>query len=429
MKTRMWLCWSLAVIGATLGNAPAQQKNAQTKTKAATAVATTAVSFDWPQWRGPNRDGISNETGLLKTWPATGPKVLWRTASGEGYSGIVISQGRGFTSIGAGNDEVVLAFDPNTGKEIWRTVIDAKFENDQGNGPRSTPVVDGETLFMLSAQGRLIALNVKDGKKIWELALRGLYSARVPRWGISTVPLVEGNMLIVDVGGKSGHSVMAFNKTNGAVLWKSETDVPGYSAPIAVSVNGMRKILAFTGTGLVGLAANDGKALWRYAWETDYDVNAATPVFIAPDKVFISSNYGKGSALLQMQTSNSGASVREVWTGREMKNHFSSSVFYQNHLYGFDDNFLTCLEVVTGKPKWQQRGFQKGSLILAEGHLIVLGERGMLALVEASPTAYQEKGSVQILNGKCWTMPTLANGKLYLRNQSEMLCLEVTGKN
>ncbi len=426
MKNRMWLCCFLAVLGAAFINSHAQPRTAPTKAKTATAPP---ASFDWPQWRGPNRDGISSETGLLKTWPASGPKVLWRAGSGEGYSGIVVSQGRGFTSYGVGNNEVVVAFEASTGKELWRATIDDKFENDQGNGPRSTPTVEGEMLFALSAQSHLVALSVKDGKKIWEHDLRAEYGARIPRWGVSTVPLVEGNMLLVDVGGKTGHSVMAFNKTNGAVIWKSETDVPGYSAPIAVTVNGMRKILAFTGTALVGLAANDGRSLWRYAWETEYDVNAATPVFIAPDKVFIASDYGKGSALLQMQTNNGKAGVREVWRSREMKNHFSSSVLYQNHLYGFDDAFLTCLDLATGAPKWQQRGFNKGSLLLADGHLVVLGERGNLALVEASPASYREKANVQILNGRCWTMPTLANGKLYLRNQSAMLCLDANGKN
>jgi len=425
----MWWSCSLAVLGAAFINSHAQQRTAPTKAKTATVPPAAAASFDWPQWRGPNRDGISSETGLLKTWPASGPKVLWRAGSGEGYSGIVVSRGRGFTSYGVGNNEVVVAFGASTGKELWRAIIDDKFENDQGNGPRSTPTVDGEVLFALSAQSHLVALSVKDGKKIWEHDLRAEYGGRIPRWGVSTVPLVEGNMLLVDVGGKSGHSVMAFNKTNGAVIWKSETDVPGYSAPIAVTVNGMRKILAFTGTALVGLAANDGKSLWRYTWETEYDVNAATPVFIAPDKVFIASDYGKGSALLQMQTNNGKAGVREVWRGREMKNHFSSSVLYQNHLYGFDDAFLTCLDLATGTPKWQQRGFNKGSLLFADGHLVVLGERGNLALVEASPASYREKARVQILNGRCWTMPTLANGKLYLRNQKEMLCLDANGKN
>ncbi len=384
---------------------------------------------DWPQWRGPNRDGISAETGLLKSWPATGPKVLWRTGAGESYSAISVAQGRLYTLDGQSSNEIALCLDANTGKEIWRTTIDQLFDNDQGGGSRATPAVDGDLVYVLSAGGKLLALNTKDGKKAWSHDLVSEYGGRVPRWGISVSPLVEGNMLLVDVGGKSGHSVMAFNKASGAVVWKSETDIPGYSAPIAVTVNGVKQILVFTGSALVSLAPADGKLFWRYPWETSYDVNAATPVFIPGDKVFISSGYGKGGTLLQMQAAGNRVTVRDVWKSRDMKNHFSSSILYQNHLYGFDDAFLTCLDIATGEPKWQQRGFQKGSLIFADGHLVVLGERGNLALVEATPASYKEKGSVQILKGRCWTMPTLANGKLYLRNQSEMLCADVIGKN
>jgi outer membrane protein assembly factor BamB len=384
---------------------------------------------DWPQWRGPNRDGISKETGLLKSWPANGPKVLWRVPTGQGYSGIVIAKGRGYTMIGEGENEFIISFDPANGKEVWRAKVDGIFYNDQGNGPRSTPLVDGEIIFGLSGNGKLHALNTKDGKAVWRRDLRGEYGGKIPTWGISTTPLVEGNLLIVDVGGNSGHSVMAFNKANGKVMWKSESDIPGYSAPIAVTVNGSRQVLVFTGTALVSLAPTDGKLFWRYDWDTRYDVNAATPVFIAPDKIFISSNYGKGSALLQTKVDNGKVTMQEVWKGREMKNHFSSSVLHDNHLYGFDDAFLTCLDVATGQPQWQQRGFNKGSLLFADGHLIVLGEYGKLALVEATPAGYKEKANVEILKGRCWTMPTLAGGKLYLRNQSEMLCLEVAGKS
>jgi len=275
----------------------------------------------------------------------------------------------------------------------------------------------------------LVALQTKEGRKAWEHDLVSEYGGHVPRWGVAVSPLVEGNMLLVDVGGKSGYSIMAFNKATGAVIWKSETDVPGYSAPIAITVNNVRQILVFTGSALVSVSPVEGKLYWRFPWDTSYDVNAAAPVFIPPDKVFIASGYGVGGALLQMQVSGGKVSARQVWKTRDMKNQFSSSILYQDHLYGFDDSFLTCLEVATGQPKWQQRGFQKGSLLFADGHLIVLGERGNLALVEATPSGYKEKASYQILQGKCWTMPTLANGKLFLRNQKEMLCVDGAGKN
>ncbi len=230
---------------------------------------------DWPQWRGPNRDGISNETGLLKSWPSGGPKVLWRAPSGEGYSGIVIAKGRGYTMYGHGDNELIICFDPSNGKELWRFKSDAIFENDMGNGPRSTPVVEGDLVFALSGNGKLHALNTKDGEAVWSHDLRAEFGGRAPNWGIATTPLIEGALLIVDVGGKSGHSVMAFDKTSGKVVWKSESDIPGYSAPIAITVNGVRQVLVFTGSGLVSLAPTDGKLFWRYDWETTYDVNMA----------------------------------------------------------------------------------------------------------------------------------------------------------
>jgi len=388
-----------------------------------------SATDDWPQWRGPNRDGISRETGLLKNWPKDGPKVLWRVPSGEGYAGIVIAKDRGYTMFGQGENEFMICFDPANGKELWRYKLGGIFNNDQGSGPRSTPLVDGDLVFGLSGNGKLHAANAQNGKAVWSHDLRAEYGGRMPEWGISTTPLVENNLLIVDVGGRDGHSVMAFNKSNGNVVWKSESGGPGYSAPIAITVNGVRQVLVFAGSALLSLAPTDGKLFWKYDWETRFDVNAATPVFIPPDKIFISSGYGKGSALLQTQGSNGTATMKEVWKSREMKNHFSSSILYENHLYGFDDFLLTCLDVTTGKTKWQQRGFNKGSLLFADGHLIVLGEYGNLALVEATPAGYKEKAGAQILKGKSWTMPTLSAGKLYLRNQSEMLCLEVAGKS
>ncbi|MGH7452235.1 MAG: PQQ-binding-like beta-propeller repeat protein, partial [bacterium] len=191
----------------------------------------------------------------------------------------------------------------------------------------------------------------------------------------------------------------------------------------------VRQVIVFTGTSLISLAPNDGKLYWRYPWVTSLFVNAATPIFIPENKIFISSSYDKGAALVQVQAGNGRATVQPVWVNKAMKNHFASSILHESYLYGFDDFLLTYLEVSTGKTKWQQRGFQKGSLIFADGHLLVLGERGNLALVEATPAVYSEKANAQILKGKCWTMPSLANGKLYLRNEKEMLCLDVTGRN
>ncbi len=387
------------------------------------AVVTLATPpIDWPQWRGPNRDGISKET-ILKSWPAEGPKVIWKAPSGEGYSGIVVANGKMYTIHATRADELAVCLDAATGKEIWKTIIDQAFKNDQGNGPRSTPAVDGDLVYMLSAQGKLAALNAKTGAKVWGHDLRSEFGGQVPTWGVSTSPLVDGELLLVDVGGRGDNGVMAFNKKSGKVVWKTATDLPGYSAPISVTVNGVKQYLFFTGTALVSVSPTDGKKLWSHPWRTSYDVNAATPVFIPPDKVFISSGYNVGAAVLKIK----GNQVEQVWRSQVMRNHWASPVLLGDYLYGFDEATLKCINVNTQEEKWATRGLGKGALIYADGHLIVLSERGKLLLVEAKPEQYVEKASVQVLRGRCWTVPTLANGKLYVKNQEEIVALDLTG--
>jgi outer membrane protein assembly factor BamB len=387
----------------------------------------SAVAFSadigWPQWRGANRDGISKETGLIKTLPPAGPKILWKSPIGEGYSSVAISGGRIYTMDSKGEDEFIIAFDFATGKELWRTRTDSVFNSDQGNGPRSTPTVDGNMVYAVGASGALVAVNAQTGKLVWQHNLLKEFDSEIPRWGTSTAPLVEKELLLIDVGGKTGYSLMAFNKTNGSVAWKAHTDKQGYSAPIAVTIGGVRQILFFTGTSLVSVSPT-GKVFWKYPWRTDYDANIATPVFIPPDKIFISSSYGTGAAVLKVSGGADTSSFQEVWKNKVMENHFNSSVLYQGNIYGFDNAILKCIDASTGAEKWKESGFGKGSLILADGQLIVLGERGQLALVEATPTGYVEKARAQVMEGKTWTMPALSDGKLILRNQKEIMALD-----
>ncbi|HKI03838.1 MAG TPA: PQQ-binding-like beta-propeller repeat protein [Thermoanaerobaculia bacterium] len=390
-------------------------------------VADITLAADWPQFRGPNRDGISPETAVLKSWPASGPKVLWKVPLGEGYSQVVSAKGRLFTLAGQGGDEVAAALDAATGKQVWRVRIDRKYESGQGNGPRSTPTVDGDLVYVLSASGKLAALRTANGQVAWQHDLRGEYGANPPGWGVSTSPLVEGNLLVVNVGGTGNKSIVAFDKTSGKPVWTSQNDGAGYSAPIAITVRGVRQIIVFTADAIVSVSPKDGKLFWRSPWKTDYDVNAATPVFFPPDKLFVSSGYGTGSTLFQIRAGDGGASAVEVWKSRGMKNQFSSSVLHNGILYGFDDGTLKAMEAGTGKERWKQRGFGHGSLILAGGHLIVLSDRGKLALLPATPEEYRELGSAQVLDGKCWTSPSLADGRLYVRNEEQLIALDWKG--
>jgi outer membrane protein assembly factor BamB len=392
------------------------------------AWAAGARAADWPQFRGPNRDGISRETGILKSWPEDGPRVLWKAPVGEGFSGITVAGGRLYTMEGRGGGENAVCLDAATGKQLWRVTLDQKYESGQGSGPRSTPTVAGDLVYMLTGNGKLFALRAATGKVVWFHDLVEEYSARPPQWGVATSPLVEGNLLLVDVGGAPAMAAMAFDRRTGKVAWSSQTDRAGYSAPIAFTVGGIRQALFFTGSSLASLSPADGRLYWRKSWQTDWDVNAATPIFVPPDQVFVSSGYDTGAALFRMKASGGKVAVEEVWRSKRMKNQFSSSVLWQGHIYGFDNDTFKCIEAATGEEKWRERGLGHGSLILADGHLFVLSERGRLALVEATPAEYREKASAEVLSGKCWTAPALAGGRLYLRNEETMVALDVAAR-
>ena len=265
-------------------------------------VVSIVGAADWPQWRGPNRNGISQEMGLLKEWSNGGPQVLWRVSLGEGFSGISVVSGRVYTMFSEGDDEFVVCLNASNGEEVWRFRSDSNYHESQGgNGPRATPTIDGGLLFTVTAQGKLYALNTENGEKVWSHDLQEEFGSKIPRWGGCTSPLVEGDLLLVEVGGKDGKSIVAFDKKGGDVVWSSHTDILGYSSPIAVTIDGIRQLIVFTGTQLVSVSPENGNLYWTYPWQTEYDVNAATPVFIAPDKIFISSGYGKGAAVVRVR--------------------------------------------------------------------------------------------------------------------------------
>ncbi|MCH9649928.1 MAG: PQQ-binding-like beta-propeller repeat protein [Deltaproteobacteria bacterium] len=383
------------------------------------------VKGEWPQFRGPNRDGISAEKGLLESWPAEGPKEIWRAPVGEGFSGISISGGRAFTMFNRQEAEWLVAFDAATGRELWELRIDSPYTNRFGDGPRSTPTVDGDTVFALGAQGKLFAAEAATGKTIWSRDLVKEFGAGIPTWGISTAPLVDGKLLLLDVGGNSGQSLVALDKTNGKKVWASGKDLAGYSAPIVFDVAGTRQAVFFTGSKLTAVAPLNGEVLWSRSWKTDYDINAAAPIFVPPNRLFISSGYDVGAALFELVSSKNGWEAVEVWKGRNLKNQFSSSVRVGGQIYGFDDSTLKAIDLETGEDLWRHRGFGHGSLIYADGSLIILGEKGKLVLAEATGEAYREKASWQAFSGKCWTLPTLVDGRLFLRDEKEMISLRV----
>ncbi len=380
-------------------------------------------TVEWSQWRGPNRDGISSETGFIKNWSSAGPNVLWQIPLGDGYSGISIGHGKIYTMFAEGDDEFIICLNASDGEEVWRFRSGAKFTEQRGDGPRSMPTVDGDSVFALAATGKLYALDAHDGKELWSRDFVEEFGSKIPIWGFSSSPLVEGNLIIAEAGGKDGKAIVAFDKTSGDVVWTNHTDDVGYSSPIPVDFGGVRQIIFLTARTLLSVAPADGQIYWKYSWPEG--INIATPIFIPDDKIFISASYDKGAVLLRMTADGDKIGIEEVWKSRVMKNHFNSSVLQGDYLYGFDNAILTCIEADTGEEQWRHRGFGKGSLLLADGYFIILGEGGKLALAEASPSEYREKARFQLFDDKCWTVPTLAGGKLYLRTQKEMVCLDL----
>jgi outer membrane protein assembly factor BamB len=287
--------------------------------------------------------------------------------------------------------------------------------------------VEANRVYTFSREGQAFCLNAASGARIWGKDLYRETGAPPPRWGFAGSPLVQGKLVIYNIGGAGA----ALDKVSGRLVWKSSAGTAGYASPVAYTVGGQRGVAIFTGTALVGVDPVSGRVLWQYPWQTVYEVNAADPIF-AGDTVFISSNYNRGGALLRLGRGGGaqrGAGPRGptvVWENRNMRNHFNSCVLLGGYLYGNDQNTLKCLDLRTGAQRWQQRGMGKGGLIAVNGHLLVLTERGTLALSRANPVQYTELAHASVLRGTCWTHPVLANGLVYCRShEGELICLDL----
>jgi len=381
---------------------------------------------NWPQWRGPNRDGISKETGLLKQWPADGPQLVWKaTGAGRGYSSLSIANGKLYTMGVRGGREFVEAFDIATGKEVWSTAHGSVFENDRGDGPRGTPTIDGDRVYALGGSGDLSALDARTGKIIWTKNILKEFGGSNIQWGISESPLILGNKVLVNAGGP-GASMVALNKADGSVIWKSQSDEAGYSSAIPLEVNGTTQVVFFTASRAVGLDANSGRLLWDYAHPSNRTANVATPI-ARGNRVFISSDYGTGGGVVEIKPDNK---AQEIWFTKDMRNHHSSSVLIGDYLYGFSSSILTAIKFDTGEIAWRDRSVGKGSLVYADGNLYCFSENGVVGLVEATPTGYKEKGRFRIQQGSLptWTHPVVAGGRLYLRDQDTIYAFDIKEK-
>ncbi|MDQ3256177.1 MAG: PQQ-like beta-propeller repeat protein [Acidobacteriota bacterium] len=390
------------------------------------AEAAGQSTGDWPQWRGPNRDGISKETGLLKQWPSAGPPLAWKvTGAGRGFSSLSVANNRLFTMGLRSDKEYVIAFEQSTGKEAWATPLGSGFRNDRGDGPRGTPTVDGERLYALGGNGDLACLETRTGRSVWNINVLQKFGGSNINWGISESPLVVGDKVLVNAGGP-GASIVALNKKDGALLWKSQSDRAGYSSAIPITVDGTTQIVFFTATRALGLDLQDGRLLWEYARASNRVANIATPVARA-NRVFVSSDYGTGGGLVEIKARGREVTAQEIYFTKEMRNHHSSSILIGDHLYGFSSGILTAMRFDTGQVAWRDRSVGKGSLAFADGLLYCLSENGVVGLVEATPEAYREKGRFSIPQDSLstWAHPVIAGGRLYLRDQDTIYAFDI----
>ncbi len=393
------------------------------------ASVTMQALEDWPQWRGPHRDGLSAEKNLLKSWPQGGPPLAWKAGgAGEGYSSFAVAGGRIFTLGARGDREYVVALDAATGKRLWEVDHGRRFTNDRGDGPRSTPTVDGGRLYVFGASGDLSSLDPASGKIGWTVNVIREFGGQNIKWGFSESPLVSGDRIIVSPGG-SGSGIVAVNKATGKLLWKSEADTAGYSSAVLHEIGGVRQAIIFTGQRALGLDIANGHVLWSYDRVANRVANIATPI-ARGNHVFLSSDYGTGAALLELTPSAGALSAREVYFTREMRNHHASSVLIGGYLYGFSSAILTAMKFDTGEVAWRDRSVGKGSLVFADERLYLFSERGVAALVEATPSGYREHGRFTLETGSLptWTHPVVANGRLLLRDQDTVYAYDVRGR-
>jgi outer membrane protein assembly factor BamB len=394
---------------------------------AATPAPATGRNY-WTNFRGPRRDGKYDESSVSTNWPANGLPVVWKQPIGLGHSSFAVADGKAFTIEQRRNQEVVAAYDLNNGRELWTQKWNAEFSDSTGNGPRATPTWDQGRIYALGATGELRCLDANTGSVVWgKNILSDNQGSNLP-WGMTASPLVVDDKVIVLPGGTSGKSVVAYNKMTGAPVWKVLNDTQAYVSPMLVELGGRRQIVVVSSSRVVGLVPEDGSLLWSHPWDTNGGINVSQPIVVDRNRLFISSGYGKGAALIELKPTGNTFTASTIWENINMKNKFNSSVLHNGHIYGLDEGILSCLDVNTGERKWKDGRYGYGQVLLAGGHLIITTEEGEIALVKASPSGYTEVARFPALQGQTWNYPALANGRLLVRNSSQMAAYDISGR-
>lgn len=380
---------------------------------------------EWPTFRGPHRDGISTEKDWSASWPLDGPPKLWSAEVGLGYSAVSVAAGRAFTIGNRDGKETVYCFDAVTGREVWKHSYDCRLvDNLHLGGPGSTPTVDGAEVYTVSKEGHFHCLDAATGRVKWLVHFANDLGVPTPEWGFASSPLVHGNLVIVEVAG-----LTAFDKQTGAVVWRAERQRTGYGSPVKIrGADGTTFLAGVTNDAVNVVRLTDGTTVASHPWSSDYTTTATTPV-ISGRTLFISSGYGSGCTLLELRD----GSLEPLYRNKELSTHMCTPVLHDGHLYAIDGNShsarqckLICLELATGKRKWEQRGFGCGALMLADGKLLIQGDEGYVTVAKATPAAYEELARVKVFDGPTWTMPVLSHGRFYCRSEAgTVICLDV----
>jgi len=386
-----------------------------------------ARASDWPNWRGPLHNGVSLETNWNSQWPANGPKTLWKTNVGTGFSSIAVANGRAYTAGNAQDKDTVWCFDAATGSNLWKysypSPVDANLYE---GGPSATPTIDEGRVYMFSKKGGLYCLDAEQGRILWFANVPIAISATAPIWGYAGSVLVQGNLLILNVGSHGA----AVDKTTGAIAWSTGAQMCGYSSPAPMNLLGMPTVVIVSAQTIFGVETKSGRQLWSRPWKTQYDLNITDPV-VSGGEVFISAGYDHGACVFR-----ASALAPTIWENTGFRNQVNSSVLVDGFLYGVDgnvntlgDGVLKCVDFATGAEKWSYKGLGGGALMAAGGKIIMLGDRGELVVADASPEGFHPISRAQVLDAKCWTVPTLANGRIYCRNaKGDLVCLDVSVK-
>jgi len=404
------------------------------------SVATFAFPIfaaDWPQFLGPNRNGISSETNLATVWPHDGPPILWQKNVGQGFSGPSVASGKLILFHRLNDKETVECLNAKTGDPIWKFDYPTSYQDDFGfdEGPRATPTIADGKVFTFGAEGELHCLDFATGKKLWSVDCKKEFHSAKGFFGMACSPLVEGNLVILNIGGTDSAGIVALEKPTGKLVWKSTDHEAGYSSPIAASLNGKRSVLIFTRSGLVALNPVDGKIRFEFPWRSrnNASVNAATPL-VSGDSIFISASYGTGAALLRAKEN----SVEKIWSGDDMlSNHYATSILRDGFLFGIhgraDPGFqprasLRCVELQTGKLRWTEENFGAANLLLAGEQLLILTEKGELISAAATPKEFKILNRAQILPFEARAFSALADGLFYARSKNKLVCVDLRRK-